>query len=133
MINGLQGDSYESKLKELGLQSLKERRDEADLVMAYKLVHQKLPVKSEIWPKLVTERGRDNPHVTRAAADGLRLVQPFARTDRRKNFYTVRVCEMWNKLPLELRKTKSVGQFKKNLRIFAASHSSEAMDNGMEA
>jgi hypothetical protein len=40
---------------------------------------------------------------------------------------------MWNKLPLELRKTKSVGQFKKKLRIFAASHSSEAMDNGMEA
>jgi hypothetical protein len=132
MINGLRQDSYEGKLKELGLQSLQERREEADLIMAYKLINGKLPVKSDNWPKLVNERGRENPHVTRAAADGLRFVQPFARTDRRKHFFTVRVCEQWNKLPLELKKSKNLGQFKKNLRSFAASQSSEAVDDGRE-
>jgi hypothetical protein len=132
MIKGLSQDSYDGKLKELGLQSLKERREEADLIMAYKLLNGKLPVKSDNWPKLVNERGRDNPHVTRAAVDGLRFIQPFARTDRRKTFFTVRVCEQWNRLPPGLEKSKNVGQFKKNLRIFAASHSSEAMDNERE-
>jgi hypothetical protein len=114
-------------LKELGIQSLKDRRDEADLVLTYKLVHVQISVKSDIWPKLHRERGRDLPHVTRSALDELKLRQPFARTDRRKNFFTVRVCEKWNKLPLDFRKSKTVGQFKRKMRSFAASHTSEAM------
>jgi hypothetical protein len=129
MINGLHADTYEEKLKELGIQSLKERRAEADLILAYKLVHGQISVHSDSWPKMLNERGRDFPHVTRSAGDGLKLRQPFARTDRRKNFFTVRVCEKWNKLPLDIRKSKNIGQFKKCLRAFAASHSSEAMED----
>jgi hypothetical protein len=53
MINGLKPGTYEEKLKELGIQSLKDRRLEADMVLTYKLVHGKLPVKGDCWPKLV--------------------------------------------------------------------------------
>jgi hypothetical protein len=129
MINGLHGNTYEEKLRELGLQSLKERRAEADLILAYKMVHGLISVNSDSWPKLQNELGRDLPHRTRSAADELKLRQPFARSDKRKNFFTVRVCEAWNKLPLSIRRSKNIGQFKKSLRIFAASSSSEAMDN----
>jgi hypothetical protein len=67
--------------------------------------------------------------LTRFAADELKLKQPFARTDRRKILFTVRVCEAWNKLPLNTRKSKTVGQFKKSLKVYAASTTSEAMAN----
>jgi hypothetical protein len=133
MINGLKPGTYDEKLKELGIQSLKDRRLEADMVLTYKLVHGKLPVKGDCWPKLVFERnGRDFPHVTRSAADELRLRQPFARTDRRKNFFTVRVCEAWNMIPPDIKKSKTIGQFKKNYKLFAASRASEAMEAAME-
>jgi hypothetical protein len=133
LINGLQSDTYVGKLKELGLQSLTERRKEADMVLTYKIVHGHLNVKGENWPKLVRERGRDAQHVTRSTADELKLRQPFARTDRRKNFFTLRACAAWNDLPLYIRRSKTVWQFKKNYKLFAASNTSEAMDNELDA
>jgi Reverse transcriptase (RNA-dependent DNA polymerase)/Endonuclease-reverse transcriptase len=132
MITGLTSLTYEEKLKELGIQSLKDRRTEADVVLAYKVVHGKCSVASDCWPKLQNERGNNAAHVTRAARDGLRLKTPFARTDRRKNFYTIRVCEAWNKIPAEIKSSKTIGQFKKCYRNFAASSTSEARDNVMD-
>jgi hypothetical protein len=41
MINGLRQESYEGKLKELGLQSLKERREEAYLDHTVQTITQK--------------------------------------------------------------------------------------------
>jgi hypothetical protein len=124
--------TYEEKLKELGIQSLKDRRTEADMALMYKVVHGQCSVDKENWRKLVNERGNGAAHATRAARDELRLQQPFARTDRRKNFFNVRACENWNKIPAEIKKAKTIGQFKKCYRIFAASSTSEAMDNARD-
>jgi hypothetical protein len=132
MITGLTSLTYKEKLKELGIQSLKDRRTEADAVLAYKVIHGKCSVQNDCWPKLQNERGIDAAHGTRAARDGLRLRTPFARTDRRKNFYTVLVCETWNKIPVEIKSSKTIGQLKKCYRTFAASTTSEAMDNAMD-
>jgi hypothetical protein len=129
MITGLTSQTYEEKLKELGIQSLKDRRTEADMALMYKVIHEQCSVDRNSWPKLVIERGNGAPHVTRAARDELRLQQPFARTDRRKNFFNVRACENWNKIPAEIKKAKTIGQFKKRYRLFAASLTLEAMDN----
>jgi Reverse transcriptase (RNA-dependent DNA polymerase)/Endonuclease-reverse transcriptase len=129
MISGLKSDSYEAKLKELGMQSLQARRVESDLVLMYKVIHGTCNVGSETWPKLLNERGRTIPHMTRAANDALRLRQPMARNDRRKNFFSIRVCEEWNKIPQDIRRAKTVGQFKKLYKLFAASQTSQAMDN----
>jgi Reverse transcriptase (RNA-dependent DNA polymerase) len=130
-INGLQAATYEGKLQELGLQSLRERRAEADMTLLYKILHGHCNVDSDIWPKLA-EHGREIAHATRSTQDRLRLAQPFARTDRRKNFFTVRACEQWNKLPLNLKNAKNVWQFKRAYRLFAASQTSEAMDNARD-
>ncbi len=38
MISGLEGKTYEERLKEVGLLTLEERRHQADMVQAYKIV-----------------------------------------------------------------------------------------------
>jgi hypothetical protein len=50
------------------------------------------------------------------AADELCIKKPFARTDKRQNFFTVRICDMWNGLPKDIRAAKNVAHFKRNYR-----------------
>jgi hypothetical protein len=126
MIGGLNSDTHEGKLKELCMQSLADRRREADMVMIFKVIRGFCPVNKNYWPKLASEHG-ENTHGTRAAADPYRLRQPFARNDRRGKFFSVRACEWWNNLPLNIKQAKSIGQFKRLYRLFAASTPSEAM------
>jgi len=112
MIGGLQGATYRAKLKELGLQSLEERRIEADLILAYKVLNKKCNVNSANWFKK-----RDTGTVTtRAGDDALRLDRPRSRLDLRENFYTVRATESWNAVPVEIRALPTVPQFKTALR-----------------
>ncbi len=49
MISGLEGQTYEERLKEVGFLSLEERRHQADMVQTYKIVTGKDMVKSETW------------------------------------------------------------------------------------
>jgi hypothetical protein len=51
---------------------------------------------------------------------------PIARTEKRKNSFSVRVCEKWNKLPAEAKNAKNVDKFKRAYRIFTAEQASEA-------
>jgi hypothetical protein len=127
MISGLKSGSYEGKLKELGMQTLADRRKEADMVLMFKVIRGYCPVNKEFWPKFVNEHGGENVHGTRAAADNYRLRQPFARNDRRAKFFSVRACDRWNRIPPNIKQAKSIGQFKKLYRLFAASTPSEAM------
>jgi hypothetical protein len=64
---------------------------------------------------------RDN-NVTHAVTDTISLKKPFARTDKRQIFYTVRICDQWNGLPKELREAKTVAQFRYAYRKHKQSH-----------
>jgi hypothetical protein len=86
MVNGLTG-TYEEKLQALGMQSLEQRRKEADMVLVYKILNGKCSVDREKWFDI--DLPGDGPQ-TRATVNGIRIRPPFARTDRRKNFFTVR-------------------------------------------
>jgi ribonucleases P/MRP protein subunit RPP40 len=108
MVQGLAGMSYEQKLVELGLESLQDSRVQADLVLMYKIISNKCTVNRDIWPSLLVRTEQR----TRATNDTLQLRIPFARTDLRKNFNTVRVCDIWNRLPIDIRAAKTVRQFK---------------------
>jgi len=112
MIGGLRGETYQARLKELGLQSLEERRIEADLILVYKVLNKKCNVNSAKWFKM-----RDTGTVTtRAGNDALRLDRPRARLDLREHFYTVQVTESWNAVPADIRALPTVPQFKSALR-----------------
>jgi hypothetical protein len=69
MISGLEGKTYEARLKEVGLLSLEERRRQVDMVQTYKIVTGKDMVKSETWFQSVTVTGR----ATRSANDPLNV------------------------------------------------------------
>jgi hypothetical protein len=88
------------------------RREFADSLLMFKILNGYCTVNRTYWAEL---NARQNM-VTRAAAEHLQLRKPLARTEKRKNFYTVRICDLWNKLPINVRAAKSVRQFKLNYR-----------------
>jgi hypothetical protein len=106
--SGLKALMYEEKLKELGLTTLEERRRQADTVQVYKIVNGKDKVDSQSWFQLASQTERH----TRSSADPLNLRPQAARLDVRGNLFTNRVVEDWNKIPLAVRKVKTVISFK---------------------
>jgi ribonuclease P/MRP protein subunit RPP40 len=49
MVSGLKGNTYDERLKEVGLFTLEERRHQADMVQTYKIVTGKDTVNRENW------------------------------------------------------------------------------------
>jgi hypothetical protein len=96
MVNGLNGLNYEEKLDTLGLEPLVERRKFADLLLMFKVLNGYCTVNKNLW---ATVNERTNM-ATRMMAEHLKLRKPLARTDKLSNFYTIRICDMWNGLEL---------------------------------
>ncbi len=109
MVSGLKSNTYEGRLRELGLTTLEERRHQADMVQTYKIVTGK---DKETWFKSVTETGRP----TRSAADPLNLRPQASRLEIRRHFFSQRVIEDWNKVPANLKQAKNVKCFKRGYR-----------------
>ena len=80
-------------------------------------------VEKEKWFTLRTEVSQRQ---TRSAADPMRLEQGRARTELRRTVFSMRTVEKWNSLPIELRSSKSLGQFKNRLK-----HHRRRMDPGI--
>ena len=55
MVSGLQGPTYEDKLRELQLLSLADRRTQYDLMQTYKITRGIDNVNVDIWFKLIGE------------------------------------------------------------------------------
>jgi hypothetical protein len=80
----------------------------------YKVLKGDCTVNSSLWATVMQRTDL----VTRAVSGHLQLRKPMARTDKRKNFYTVRICDLWNNLPANVRQAKSVHCFKSAYRLF---------------
>ena len=113
MISGLAGKSYEEKLRELGMESLKERRERLDLTQAFKIIKglDRIAARS-VFEQVTREEG---PR-TRLAAGGPGIVIQRAKTDMRKNFFTIRMADKWNKLDTVLKEKNSIAGFKNAIR-----------------
>jgi hypothetical protein len=109
MVSGLRGKNYEEKLQELGLQTLEERRIQADMVQVYKILNGKDKVNKDTWFKMM----QDGERVTRATSDPLNIQAQYGRLDIRRNFFTHRVVEQWNKIPEDLKNARTVQSFRK--------------------
>ena len=106
MISGLRQAEYEDRLREVGLETLEERRHQADMVQTYKILH-KLDRVNNLFD-LATNGDR----ITRAATDPYNLRIPISRLDLRKQFFTHRVPARWNLIPAEIKSAKTASMFK---------------------
>ena len=111
-ISGLQG-TYEDKCRELGLDTLEERRRKQDLLQTYKICSGKDKVDPEL---LFTRIGQEPNRQTRFTADPMNIVTKRSRLDIRKNSYAVRASEEWNALSQSTKTSRSVQIFKNAIK-----------------
>ena len=91
--------------------TLKKRRVKFDLVQMYKIAHNI----GEIQTSIVLYRDREILQSTRLQTDPLNILKPRSNLEVRKNFFTVRIAELWNAVPSDLKNARNVNLFKKNV------------------
>jgi hypothetical protein len=87
------------------------------MVQVYKIVNGKDMVDSQTLFQLSSHQAERH---TRRNADPLNLRPPAAKLDLRGNFFTNRVVEDWNKIPLEVRKVETLNSFKNGYALHRA-------------
>ena len=107
MIPGMSSFSYPERLKKLNLFSLRYRRERADMIQVYKILHGIDRLSPEHFFK------RPEYHSTRGHP--LKLFNTHRRLNVRGCFFSKRVIELWNKLPEPLVTARNIGIFKTGL------------------
>ena len=113
MISGLTGKTYMEKLIELKLLSLEERRERADMIQTFKIIHGFSDVNPATWFRKINHN-----RMTRMANDPLNLEIQTSRTSIRNNFFSLRVPRKWNSIPQEVKQSTTVNIFKRSYDKF---------------
>jgi hypothetical protein len=110
MIDGMDGLSYEERLTILEIPSLEERRIKLDLIQAYKFHYEIDSIDHNIFETV----GDAHKQCTRNATKD-NFVMNSARLNIRKHFFTNRVVNDWNNLPVDIQRAPSLNVFKSRL------------------
>jgi hypothetical protein len=108
MIPGFAAKSYDVRLRELGLWSLEERRNRADLIETFRISRGQSAITMEQFFEM------DMVHRTRGHT--LKCVKQRSKTDLRQHFFSERVLDRWNGLDQKTIDSVSVNSFKSNLQ-----------------
>lgn len=118
MLSDVRGSTYEEKLKDAGLTTLKERRERGDAIQTFKVLKGFNKVERDKWFKTVPDDARPTRATTSVESDGTVvkkesvLVIERARLEIRRNAYPIRAAKTWNELPETVKKSTSINGFK---------------------
>jgi len=101
--------SYEERLQRLGLTSLDTRRLRGDLIKVFKIFKGFGNIK---YTQFVTMSD------TGLRGHKLKIHKPQVHLDIRKYFFSIRVIEEWNSLPVELINCNTLESFKKSFDCY---------------
>ena len=107
MFSGIKDKPYEERLKVLGLWSLEERRNRADLIETFKLVKGLSGVRYEDFFEIDTEQ--------RTRGHSLRIVKKRFSTTQRQFTFSQRVINRWNSLDQRTVEASTLNGFKHGL------------------
>ena len=135
MLSDVKGESYEEKLKDAGLMTLKERRVRGDLIETFKTLKGFSNVDKRAWFTLADDNEhRPNTRLnTSVGPDGMArkktevLERERPRLEIRANFFTVRVVKQWNGLPEDVKNSRSVNAFKNSYDGWKRNKSNQAV------
>jgi len=113
-LPGLYNLSYAERLKVLGLESLELMRVKADLVFAYKVFNGLIAISkgSSSFPLV---RNLEASVLASTRGNGHKLVKLPARLNCRRNFFTVRIFDVWNSLQADFANAPSLAVFRNKL------------------
>lgn len=113
-VRGLYNVPYEQRLRALNVFSGRYRRLRGDLIMVY---------------QMLTNPGHPCSHLlklnqnSRLRGHHLKLAEQYSRLECRRNFFSLRVCHMWNNLPHFVVSAPTLTVFKQRVdRALAALH-----------
>ena len=107
MVSGLNSNGYEDRLKEQGMETLEERRHQADKCMTRNIMHIRGMLDPNTWfDKPQTTRG------LRSAADPLNVKKRHGKMEIRTNFFSIRAAHQWNHVPTEAKALETTGMLK---------------------
>ena len=118
MISDKKGETYEERLKSIGLTSLTERRRRGDVIEAFKTMRGYNRVEKDNWFKFRDVSSNRATRSTVTVTENQQherkdvLFKENVRLDTRKNFFSVRVVDEWNQIPDEVKAQKSINAFK---------------------
>ena len=113
VTGAIKGTNKDCLLRDTSWAKLSLRRKIHKLIMMYKLVYKIAPpYLSDLCPSAVSMRSSYSFRSSR------NLVLPLVRTERHKNSFLFSATQLWNNLPLELRLSSSVGNFKYNVLAY---------------
>ena len=100
--------TYPDRLRQLELTTLEERRLRGDAIETFKYLKGFLDIPKETLFK-VDHQAQPK---TRHQHSYMPLVVPRAKTNLRKNFFSIRAAKLWNSLPSAVRESTTVNRFK---------------------
>ena len=117
MLSDVRGESYNDKLRDAGLTTLKERRERGDAIQTFKVLKGFSNVSPENWFQIVSDGTRPTRSTTvieggEVVKKDSVLVIDRARLEIRRNFFTIRAAKIWNELPEKVKNSTSINGFK---------------------